>query len=249
MCGRYSLVATPDEVRELFEYLEQPNFPPRYNIAPTQPIAVVRQGRENREFALMRWGLIPSWVKDTQSFTLLINARSETADAKPSFRNAFKRRRCLIPASGFYEWQKTSDKQKQPYWLHPAKPGPIAFAGLWECWVGEDGSEIDTAAILTVEANETLTSIHHRMPVVIQKADFSRWLETPEQEAGDVKDLLAAAPEDYFQAVPVSTRVNAVRNDDEGLQDAVEVRAVVAEVEKPVGEGKAEPDDGQMSLL
>ena len=252
MCGRYSLTASPEEVRELFEYLEQPNFPPRYNIAPTQPIAVVRQGPAGRQFALVRWGLIPSWVKDPQSFTLLINARSETAATKPSFRSAFKRRRCLVPASGFYEWQRRSDG-KQPYWVRPRHGGPIGFAGLWETWIGADGSEMDSAAILTTEANAAIHHIHHRMPVVIQPKDFARWLDTDETQAGDLNDLLTAPDDDYFEAIPVSNRVNAVRNDDADNQEPVDLaakeggeaedRAVKASDKKP------DSDDGQMSLL
>ncbi len=253
MCGRYSLTASPDEVRELFEYLEQPNFPPRYNIAPTQPIAVVRRGPAGRQFALVRWGLIPSWVKDPQSFTLLINARSETAAAKPSFRSAFKRRRCLVPASGFYEWQRRSGSKKQPYWVRPRHGGPIGFAGLWETWMGADGSEMDSAAILTTEANAAIRHIHHRMPVVIQPQDFARWLDTNETEAGDLSDLLTAPDDDFFEAIPVSSRVNAVRNDDADNQEPVDM------ADEEGGEAKDRPakapdkkpdsDDGQMSLL
>ena len=167
MCGRYSLTASPEEIRALFGYDEQPNFPPRYNIAPMQPIAIVTAEHGKRGFLLARWGLIPSWVKDPAGFSLLINARGETAAEKPAFRGAMRHRRCLVPANGFYEWGKASSGPKQPYWVAPADGRLVAFAGIWETYAAADGSEIDTGAILTVDSNEAVAQVHHRMPIII----------------------------------------------------------------------------------
>jgi putative SOS response-associated peptidase YedK len=177
MCGRYVIFSTPEAIRALFRYGEQPNFPPRYNVAPTQPIPVVRLLDGKRSFALMRWGLLPSWVEEPKTFPLLINARGESVLDKPAFRNAMRRRRCLISTDGFYEWQAglsspAAAGPKQPY-LVRAKRGeggaapPLAFAGLWETWTGPNGEELDTAAIVTTDANRTLAAIHPRMPAFI----------------------------------------------------------------------------------
>ena len=188
MCGRYVITSTPEAIRALFGYGERPNFPPRYNVAPTQPIPVVRLVDGKRAFALMRWGLLPSWVKDPKTFPLLINARGESVLEKPAFRNAMRRRRCLIPTDGFYEWQGTGKAggrpggPKRPYFVR-AKPKPdgsappLAFAGLWETWTGPNGEEIDTAAIITTAANRTLAAIHDRMPVFVPRQAFDLWLD------------------------------------------------------------------------
>ncbi len=217
MCGRYTLTMTPEELKRLFRYVETPNFPPRYNIAPTQPIAIVRLDRGERHFLLVRWGLIPTWVKDPASFTLLINARSETAAEKPAFRAAMKYRRCLVPASGFYEWRRTG-KEKQAFFIRPRNGVAVGFAGVYETYLAPDGSEIDTAAILTGAANRLMAPIHDRMPVVIPESEFDRWLD-PALKPAEVADLLTPAPDDLFEAIPVSSRVNAVRNDDPGVQE------------------------------
>ncbi len=216
MCGRFTLTATPDEVRALLEYVEHPNFPPRYNIAPTQPVATVRKEHGARHFALIRWGLIPPWVKDPASFTLLINARSETAETKPSFRGAMRHHRCIFPVSGFYEWRRTPEG-KQPYFISPSDGGVMAFAGLWDTWCDPDGGDIDTGAILTTEANGFISGIHHRMPAILTQDEFEPWLDTGNVLAKEAVRLLRPAPDDYLKAVPVSTAVNSVRNDDPSL--------------------------------
>src|ERR1700733_8105299 len=146
MCGRYVIISTPEAIRALFGYGEQPNFPPRYNVAPTQPIPVVRLADGKRSFALMRWGLLPSWVKDPKTFPLLINARGESVLDKSAFRNALRRRRCLIPADGFYEWKQDAAR-KRPFYA--GAKGPVACAGLWEPWMGPNGEEVETACIVT----------------------------------------------------------------------------------------------------
>lgn len=222
MCGRYALTATPEEVQALFGYLDGEDFPPRYNIAPTQPVAIVRLDRGTRNLALVRWGLVPAWVKDPRKFALLFNARAESAADKPAFRAAMRHRRCLFPASGFYEWRRGPGKTKQPYWIRPRDGGLVAFTGLWETWPDRDGGEIDTACILTTNANETVAAVHDRMPVVIFPADFDRWLNTDHFRPEDVVDLLRPAPDSLFEAVPVSQRVNAAANDDPGLQEPMD---------------------------
>ncbi|PLX36293.1 MAG: DUF159 family protein [Hyphomicrobiales bacterium] len=258
MCGRFALTATPDEVRRWFGYPETPNFPARYNIAPTQPIAIVRTEGGGRHFALVRWGLVPSWVKDPNEFSLLINARSETAAEKPSFRNAMKNGRCLVPASGFYEWRRPDSGPKQAYWIRPRDGGLVAFAGLWESWADRDGGDVETGAILTTNASPTIAAIHHRMPAVIAPEDFDAWLDTATVPARKAVEMLKPAPDDLFEAIPVSNRVNAVRNDDPDLLSEIEIEegSEPAPAPKRAAAGgkkasakKSPPDDGQMSLL
>jgi len=245
MCGRFSLTATPDEVRALLDYIEQPNFPPRYNIAPTQPVAVVTAGSGDRHFKLVRWGLIPSWVKDPESFTLLINARIETAATKPSFRAAMRRRRCLVPASGFYEWQRGGGKGKTPYWLAPGDGKPFAFAGIWEEWSDPRGGEVATGAILTAEATADIASIHTRMPVVVEPEHYDAWLDTENVKPQEAVARLVQNP-GFFRATAVSTLVNAVRNDGPELQRPAEPAAEPEEAPAEEG-GKDDPD--QLTLL
>ncbi len=237
MCGRYTLTMTPEEMKRLFRYPETPNFPPRYNIAPTQPIAVVVADHGERHFRLVRWGLIPSWVKDPASFSLLINARSETAADKPAFRAAMRHRRCLVPASGFYEWRRDG-REKQAFFLRPRDGRALAFAGVWEHWLGADGSEIDTAAILTSEANHLVAGIHDRMPVAIPEEAFEAWLDTDGRRPQDVRHLLAPAPDELFEAIPVSARVGSVRNDDAAVQSPIGEPLTLDAEETP----EAEPD-------
>jgi putative SOS response-associated peptidase YedK len=218
MCGRYTLIANAEAIRLLFELpaFDERLVVPRYNIAPTQPIAVVRQGPRGRELIPARWGLIPWWSKDPKALPLMINARAEGIEEKPAYRDPFKYRRCLVPASGFYEWQSRERGSKQPYAVEAADGGLIAFAGLWETWHGTDGSEIDTAAIVTTDANRLLLPIHERMPVVVEPGDFEAWL-SPRTTQAEALALLKPAPETLFTLKPVSTLVNAVANDDARL--------------------------------
>ena len=166
MCGRYAITTAPEAIRELFRYLEQPNFPPRYNVAPTQPVPIVRIVEGQRQFALVRWGLIPPWVKDPRKFSLLINARGESVNDRSAFRFAMRRRRCLVPADGFYAW-KDEGGRKRPYCVRPREGGPIAFAGLWETWMGPNGEEMETAIIITTAAKGELARLHERIPVIV----------------------------------------------------------------------------------
>ncbi len=220
MCGRFLLKAAPEELQALFGYLDAVDFPPRYNIAPTQPIAIVRMENGARRFALVRWGLVPSWVKDPRTFGLLINARSESADTNGAFKGALTYRRCLVPASGFYEWRKDPadpGKKRQPFYVRPRRGGVLALAGLWESWLGADGSEIDTGCILTTAANDTVAPVHDRMPVIVAPGDFDRWLTSSDP----VRDLMAPAPGDLLEASRISDRVNSVANDGPRLLEPV----------------------------
>ncbi|UVC10581.1 SOS response-associated peptidase [Rhizobium sp. TH2] len=223
MCGRFALTATPDAVQELLSILDLEEFPARYNIAPTQPILAVIEGERPepgsnlpaRRALLLRWGFMPGWVKDPKEFPLLINARSETAIGKASFRAAMRHRRILIPASGFYEWrrpEKGSKEKSQAYWVRPKHGGIVAFAGLMETWSSADGSEVDTGAILTADATPGFRAIHDRMPVVIAPEDFTRWLDCKTQEPREVADLMVTPQPDLFEAIPVSDLVNKVAN-------------------------------------
>ncbi len=224
MCGRYAITLPPEAVRAFFDFVEQPNFPPRYNIAPTQPIPIVHareftQGRE-RHFRLVRWGFLPGFVKDVKDFPLIINARAETLAQKPSFRNALKRRRCLVIADGFYEWRKASDKgPKQPFLIRRVNGEPMGFAGLYETYIDKSGSELDTAAIVTTHANAMMSTIHDRMPAIIPRDLFSQWLDCDHVETGDAVEMLSPAAEVALELIPIGTGVNRVANDDPSVQE------------------------------
>ncbi|MCA1433445.1 SOS response-associated peptidase [Bradyrhizobium sp. BRP20] len=254
MCGRFVITSAPAALRQLFGYVEQPNFPPRYNVAPTQPIPVVLLENGARHFRLMRWGLLPGWVKDPRGFTLLINARSETVLEKPAFKNAIRRRRGLIPADGYYEW-KTQTGRKQPFFIHRADGEPLGFAAVFETWVGPNGEELDTVAIVTAAAGEDLAALHDRVPVTISPHDFERWLDSKGDEIDAILPLMRPPRAGEFAWHPVSTRVNRVANDDEQLvlpisADEIEAEAEAAKPKKAVRKVAASPaDDGQGSLF
>ncbi len=213
MCSRYSLTSPPEAVRAYFGLRAIDPFPPRYNIAPTQPVGIVRNSvRGVPEFVLVRWGLIPAWVKNPLEHATMINARAETAMEKPSFRGSLRHRRCLVPADGFYEWTgKTA--AKVPHLIRPRSRGPMALAGLWEHWVGADGSELETMAILTVAANATLAPLHDRMPVVLPRETHAAWLDCRSGSSLDAALLMRPAPDDLLEAVEVGSHLNNVRND------------------------------------
>jgi len=249
MCGRYSITSAPEAIRALFRYEEAPEFPPRYNVAPTQPIPVVRLIDGQRRFALMRWGLVPAWVKDPAGFSLLINARGETVCDKPAFRNAMKYRRCLIPADGFYEWQAGA-RGKQPFYIRAKDGAPLAFAGLWETWTGPNGEELDTAAIVTTRANAMLSPLHDRMPVIVPPEAFDLWLDCTHVDARTAEALIAPAPDNQLEFWPVSTLVNRTANDHAGLMQA-SAAAADRPPEKPARPPSRpkKPDTAQGSLF
>ena len=213
MCGRFTLRTPARDLVEVFELLREPELSPRYNIAPTQRVAVVRQSGKDRELGVMRWGLVPSWSKDPKAGPPLINARAETVATKPSFRTAFKHRRCLIPADGFYEWQKTDSKTKIPHYIRMAKDRPFAFAGLWETWHGNDGSALDSCTIVTTDANDLMRPLHDRMPVILPEENFAQWLDPKNENAPELETLLRPYSPAEMTAFPISTLVNSPRND------------------------------------
>src|SRR6201995_618754 len=216
MCGRFVITSPPAAIRQVFGYAEQPNLPPRHNIAPTQPVPVVIFDWGARHFRLMRWGLIPSWVKDPRKMTLMINARSETVENKPAFKNAIRRRRCLVPADGYYEWQVVAGR-KRPLFIYRSDRSLFGFAGLAETWIGPNGEELDTVAIVTTAAGADLAVLHPRVPVTIARGDFDRWLDCSNDDVEAALPLLTAPAEGEFVWYQVSTRVNRVANDDAQL--------------------------------
>lgn len=228
MCGRFGLDIVWAELFEYFNLIRPrqmgPEMPPRYNIAPTQPILMIGNGEDGaRQGQLVRWGLVPQWVKDPKEFTLLINARAETAIDKPSFKTAMRHRRMLVPASGFYEWKRFGKGQKsQPYWVRPKNGSIVAFGGLMETWSDATGSEVDTGCIISTDTNKSFAEIHHRLPLVIKPADFERWLDCKSQEPRDVLDLMQPVDDDYFECIPVSDLVNKVGNTSPDIQKPVE---------------------------
>ena len=219
MCGRYSLTSPTEAVRRMFDFPEQPNLAVRVNIAPSQDVAAVRLGADGasaRHFAWLRWGLIPSWAKEPGIGNRMINARAETIAEKPAFRAAFRRRRCLIPADGFYEW-KTERGRKQPYRIALEGGAPFAFAGIWERWEGSgEAGAVESCTIITTEANARLMAIHHRMPVILAPGAYEAWLD-PATPGAEAQALLRPAPSEWFTAYRVSPKINSPANDDPAL--------------------------------
>jgi len=218
MCGRFSLTTAPEAMRELFDYENFPNLQPRYNIAPTQEVAVIRPAANGgaRELAMLRWGLVPHWAKDIAIGARLINARSETVADKPAFRDAFRKRRCLVPADGFYEWRSEGGR-KQPFRIGMKGGALFAFAGLWESWSPPDAQEdeplLETVTIVTTAANDKLRPIHHRMPVILDAADYAAWLDTASGDAKAAGALLRPFPAEPMAFYRVNPTVNNARND------------------------------------
>ncbi len=216
MCGRYVLTSAPETLKRLFKFIELPNFAPRYNIAPTQEAPVVRQRRDppgERTLQALRWGLIPAWAEDPKAGPPLINARAETVAEKPAFRGAFRRRRCLVPADGYYQWRE-GDASKQPYLVTRRDGAPFALAGIWERWGPRDdpAAAIDSFTIVTTAANDFLAPFHHRMPVVLGEESFAGWLD-PDAATESVGALLAPAPNALLRAYPLDRAANSARAD------------------------------------
>jgi putative SOS response-associated peptidase YedK len=221
MCSRYSLTSPPEAVRAYFRYQNEAVFPPRYNIAPTQPTSIVRLTAPGaRELALVRWGLIPPWVKDPRQFSTLINARGETASEKPAFRGAMRHKRCLVPADGFYEWTGAPGR-KRPHLIRRRDGGLLAFAGIYEHWLGADGSELESMAILTVATNGAVARLHERMPAILPPEHFDAWLDCRGVAANAAVGLLAPAADDLLEIIEVSAKLNNPRNDGPEVQESV----------------------------
>jgi putative SOS response-associated peptidase YedK len=220
MCGRFTLRVSPSVVAEQFSLFEAPMLESRFNIAPSQPAPVVRAApgpdEPPRQLVLLRWGLIPSWADDPAIGNRLINARAETAAQKPAFRAAMRRRRCLVVADGFYEWQRVA-KRRQPWFIRMGDDRPFGFAGLWEAWEGADHSAIESCTILTTDANELVRPIHDRMPAIIEKADYDRWLDPANEKPESLLPLLRPYPSDRMMACPVGTLVNSPSHEGPAL--------------------------------
>ena len=213
MCGRFAFYSPAEATSALFNVAFEVDIQPRYNIAPTQYIAGIKLGENaEREVSMFRWGLVPFWAKDPSIGNRMINARAETVADKPSFRNAYKHRRCLILASGFYEWRKEASG-KTPYFITTADESPFAFAGLWENWTDkENGESLQSTTIVTAEANEFMTSLHHRMPIILQQESANDWLGGDNDLVHNVADITPP-----LKAWPVDKRVNNARNEGEDL--------------------------------
>ena len=223
MCGRYTLINLA-HLTQLFPWITEPpvDVPARYNIAPTQPILAVANDKPN-DFDFFVWGLIPSWAKDPTIGNKLINARGETLAEKNTFKKAYRRRRLLIPADGFYEWKLERDgKTKQPMYIRLKRGEPFALAGLWESWHGPNGEEVRSATIITTKPNELMATMHDRMPVMLKPQDHMRWLDRAEKPPEELNDLLKPYPSDEMEAYPISKDVNSPRNDGAKLIERVE---------------------------
>jgi putative SOS response-associated peptidase YedK len=213
MCGRFTLTTSAKKLAEAFSNFQPPaELTPRYNVAPSQPVAVVANNGQNK-VDFFTWGLIPSWAKDPSVGDRMINARSETLAEKPSFRTAYRRRRCLILADGFFEWRRNPDKSKTPMYIQLESREPFAFAGLWEEWHSSEGDEILSCTIITTQPNEFMAKIHNRMPVILAREAYAQWLDPGEQKPDQLQGLLVPYPAEQMMAYPVSTLVNNPRND------------------------------------
>ena len=223
MCGRYFLILTLDDLIEIFGVEKDGFLEPRYNIAPSQSIPAIRQEETGRHLVMLRWGLIPPWAKDTKIGYRTINARSETVATLPSFRSAFRKHRCLIPALGYFEWDKQSGS-RQPYQIRRRDDQPMAFAGLWERWQNpQDQALIESCTILTTKANEEVSRIHDRMPVILEPPNFSLWLDPDEHRPEKLQPLLRPVDDGQLERQPVSTYVNSPRNEGEKCLEPVQL--------------------------
>lgn len=214
MCGRFTLTVDPRDLLDAFPGISIPDeYHPRYNIAPTQPVAVITNSGDNK-LQYFQWGLVPFWAKDPSIGNNLINARAETLSIKPAFKNAFRRRRCLILADGFFEWQSvTGQKTKQPFYFQLSDKQPFGFAGLWETWHDSNGNDLYTCTIITTQPNKVLEPIHNRMPVILKPEDYSLWLSTDEKPGPEMESLLKPYPDNLMKGYPVSLLVNSPAND------------------------------------
>jgi putative SOS response-associated peptidase YedK len=212
MCGRYTFTKEPEEVAEHFQLDDVPPLEPRFNVAPTQQVYALRAAREGREGVYLKWGLVPSWASDPTIGVRMLNARSETVAEKPAFRAAFLRRRCLIPACGFYEW-RASGKKKEPYHFRLRGGRLFAFAGLWERWTSPGGVTLESCSIITTAANELVRPVHDRMPVILDPSRYGDWLDAKITDSGPLLPLLAPWPADEMVAIPANPIVNNARNE------------------------------------
>lgn len=230
MCGRYRLTRKKEILAEHFGIEPDDNWQPRYNVAPTQDIAVIRQHRDEpkRIASVMRWGLIPFWSKDPNAGFKMINARAEDVAEKPAFREALRKRRCLIPADGFYEWQKSGGK-KRPFCFTMADDSLFAFAGIWERWKNPEGQWIETCSIITTTPNQLTEDVHDRMPVILHPEDYDLWLDPGFHNVKELQSMLRPYEADQMKRYEVSNRVNAVQNDDPEVIAPAEAQPLLSE--------------------
>ena len=215
MCGRYAFLLPPEAMAALFKVLNEVDYPPRYNITPTQPIIVVLERQGKRTAELFRWGFVPGWVKDPREFSLLINARAESMTEKPSFRDAVRNSRCIIPATGYYEWMTGADGVRRPYYIESNETGTMAFAGLYSTWAGPNGEEVDTVCIVTVDPNLEISGVYDRMPAILRGQDaIDAWLNTRDVDVREAVGLAVSPPAGTMKYHPVSKAVG--RADAEG---------------------------------
>lgn len=208
MCGRYAFLLPPEAMAALFKVLNEVDYPPRYNITPTQPIVVILERQGKRTAELFRWGFVPGWVKDPREFSLLINARAESMADKPSFRDAIRNSRCIVPASGYYEWMKGADGERRPYYITSNETETMAFAGLYSTWAGPNGEEVDTVCIVTVDPNLEISGVYDRMPAILRgQAAIDAWLNTREVETREAVGLAVSAPHGTMKYHPVSKAI------------------------------------------
>ena len=243
MCGRFALIHSWEEIRQFYKINIQPmNLRPRYNIAPSQPILSITSSNDglnkNYTAGYFRWGLIPGWAKDASMGTKLINARAETAHEKPSFRDAYRKRRCLIPISGFYEWNES----KQPFWITSTNSGFLSLAGLWESWISSNGEEIKTCAILTTKANKDLSEIHSRMPVILSDSNIKNWLTYGKTNLSILSGIVSVPTDEAITKWQISKKVNSVSNDEDTL-----IKPINSEISDPAAAEKE--DSSQRKLL
>lgn len=226
MCGRYTIKVDKNQIQKQFAatVADETLLKPRFNVAPTQIVPVVVERAGERLLDGFRWGLIPSWAKDAAIGSKMINARGETIAEKPSFRTPFKKRRCIVPASGFYEWEAMASGPKLPHYFFPASAETFAFAGLWEEWLDKSTGEIvESCTIVTTSANALLATMHERMPVILHQENYAEWLSESNQDTASLQNLITQFPAEEMREHPVSRAINNVRNDGEELTEAVEV--------------------------
>ena len=243
MCGRYAATLPPEMMVELFNLLNSIDYPPRYNITPTQPIVAIWERHGGRTAQLVRWGFVPAWVKDPREFPLLINARAESMADKPAFRTAMRYHRCVIPADGYFEWMKGPDGKRQPYYIAMADGTPMAFAGLYSTWMGLDGEEIDTAAIVTVEPNLEISSVYDRMPAILRGDAVDKWLNTREVGVREARELALPPAAGTMKYHAVGKAIGS------SMAEGPELIAPITEQEAEVSPQKVAAGSGQLDLF
>lgn len=251
MCGRYAVTLPPEMMADLFNLLNRIDYPPRYNIKPTEPIVAIWEQQGRRTGQLVRWGLVPAWVKDPREFPLLINARAESMAEKPAFRGSLRNQRCIVPASGYYEWMKGEDGKRQPYYITQADDAPMAFAGLYSTWMGPEGEEIDTAAIVTVEPNLEIASVYDRMPAILRGEEVvDRWLNTRDVDAREAQQLASPPPPGSMKYHRVGKAIGSSTAEGPELIRPITSEEAAAEAgAKPARKKKAAAGGGQLDLF